>query len=133
MTHTPTPPPHPMSTVPNHTPTMDEGSGVVSWTDPDGRRHNLHTDPAEAAAFFARSSALAAGREDLRMILNASAFWLEAVTDAGLPPAEAVEFLAARVGREVEQLIRLLVDGRLGAYVEQLLSEVADPDAGEVG
>lgn len=67
------------------------------------------------------------------MILNASAFWLEAVTDAGLPPAEAVEFLAARVGREVEQLTRLLVDGRLTAYVEQLLSEVADPDEGEAG
>jgi hypothetical protein len=133
MTHTPTPPPHPMTTVPDHTPTMNQETGVVCWTDPEGRRHNLHTDPAEAAAFFARSSALAAGREDLRMILNASAFWLEAVTDAGLPPAEAVEFLAARVGREVEQLIRLLVDGRLGAYVEQLLSEVADPDAGEVG
>jgi hypothetical protein len=42
-----------------------------------------------------------------------------------------VEFLAGRVGRGVEQLTRLLVDGRLGAYVEQLLSEVADPDEGE--
>jgi hypothetical protein len=132
MTHSPTPPPHPMSTVPDHTPTMDEGSGVMSWTGPDGRRHHLHTDPEEAAAFFARSNALAAGREDLRMILNASAFWLEAVTDAGLPPAEAVDFLAGRIGREVEQLTRLLVDGRLTAYVEQLLSELPDPEAREV-
>jgi hypothetical protein len=120
-----------MTTVPDHTPAMDQGSGVVSWTAPDGRRHHLHTDPEEAAAFFAYSNALAAGRVDLRMILNASAFWLEAVTDAGLAPAEAVDFLAGRVGRELENLARLLVDGRLGAYVEQLLSEVADPDEGE--
>jgi len=47
------------------------------------------------------------------------------------PPAEAVEFLAGRGGREVEQLTRLLVDGRLTAYVEQLLSEMADTDEGE--
>ncbi len=42
-----------------------------------------------------------------------------------------MEFLASRVGREVEQLTRLLDDGRLTTYVEQLLSEVADPDAGK--
>ena len=131
MTHTPKPPPHTMTTVPDHTPAMDEGSGVVSWTDPDGRRHHLHTDPEEAAAFFASSNALAAGRVDLRMILNAAAFWLEAVTDAGLPPDEAVAFLAGRMGRELENLARLLVDGRLGPYVEQLLAELPDPDAGE--
>jgi hypothetical protein len=35
------------------------------------------------------------------------------------------------VGREVEQMTRLLDDGRLTAYVEQLLSEVADRDEGE--
>ena len=46
-------------------------------------------------------------------------------------PPQAVEFLASRVGREVEQLTRLLVDGRLTAYVEQLLSEMADTDEGE--
>lgn len=129
MTHTP--PTDPMTAVPDHTPTMDEGSGVVSWTDPDGRQHHLHTDPEEAAEFFACSNALAAGRNELRMILDASAFWLEAVTDAGLPPADALGFLTGRIGRELENLARLLVDGRLTPFVELLLSEVPDSENGE--
>lgn len=121
-----------LDSVPDHTPTQDESSGVVSWTDPEGRRHHLHTDPEESASFFAFSSALTAGAPDLRMILDAAAIWMEAVTDAGLPPAEAVGFLMGRMDRELENLARLLVDGRLAPYVEQLLSEMLGHDDGEV-
>ena len=117
-----------MNITPDHSPTMDEGSGVVSWTDPEGRQHHLHTDPEESASFLSFSNALVAGRDDLRMILDSTAFWMESVTDAGLPPADAVDFIKGRVNRELEQLTRLLVDGRLTTYVEQLLSQAPETD-----
>lgn len=117
----------PMTTIPDHAP-IDEGDGVAAWTAPDGTRHRLHTDPDEAAAFFAQANALAAGRDDLRMILDGTAMWLEEVTEAGLPVSEAVAFLARRIGRELEELTHLLIEDRLGDHVQQILSQYGDDD-----
>lgn len=116
-----------MTSIPDHAP-IDEGDGVAAWTAPDGTRHRLHTDPDEAADFMSTADAIAAGREDLRMILDSTALWFEEVTAAGLPISQAVGFLTNRMEAELESLVGLLLEDRLTDHVQQILAPYGDDD-----
>ena len=116
-----------MTSIPDHAP-IDEGDGVAAWTDTDGTRHRLHTDPEEAADFLATADAIASGREDLRMILDSTALWFEEVTAAGLPISLAVSFLTNRIDAELEAMVGLLLEDRLTDRVQQILAPYGDDD-----
>jgi hypothetical protein len=119
-----------MSNVPDHAP-IDEGDGVAAWTAPDGTRHRLHTDPDEAADFMATADAIATGRKSLRVILDTTAFWLEEVTEAGLPISEAASFLHNRIEAEIEAMVGLHLADRLKDHVDQILAPYGDDDTTE--
>ena len=91
--------------------------GVISAVDADGTTHHYHTDPAESRQFALASMALAAGREELFLLLysNDSPYhaklrhadgrsvvelkrdWLDKVTACGLSLQAAEQFLEARL------------------------------------
>jgi hypothetical protein len=79
-----------------HTPTV-KGT-AITWQDDDGRRHVLHTDPAECEAL----RALATGRRHLRALLDSSTAWLEQVTNAGMDRDAALQFLFCRLAAELD-------------------------------
>jgi hypothetical protein len=104
--------------MPNHLiPQTINNRGVITATDDDGLTHHFHTQPDEAHEFFRSVQALAAGREELGLLLTyqgspthsarcqhdgrsdeeLKSAWLRKVTDAGLSKEAALKFLAERL------------------------------------
>ena len=99
------------------TPQSINNRGVITATDADGTRHHFHTDPVEARQFAVASMCLAAGRDELFLLLYSNdcpqyaaqrhedgrsdeqlrADWLSKVSGAGMPKAAALQFLNARL------------------------------------
>ena len=99
------------------TPQSVNSRGVITATDADGTTHHFHTDEQEARQFAFASMCLAAGRDELFLLLYSDACpayaaqrqedgrndeqlkadWLTKVTAAGMPEAAALRFLTARL------------------------------------
>ena len=99
------------------TPQSVRSNGVITATDEAGNRHHFHTDPVEARQFAFASMCLAAGRDELFLLLYSNDSphhaslrhddgrtdeqlkedWLNKVCGAGLSEAQALSFLNARL------------------------------------
>ena len=99
------------------TPQSISSRGVITATDADGTRHHFHTDATEARQFAFASMCLAAGKDELFLLLYSSDSphhaalrhedgrtdlqlkqdWLHKVCRAGLPKEAALQFLNARL------------------------------------
>ena len=107
-------------TMADLTPQSISSRGVITATDADGTRHHFHTDATEARQFAAAAMCLAAGRNELFLLLYSNdspyhaslrredgrtdeqlkADWLTKVCGAGLSQAAALQFLNARLACE---------------------------------
>lgn len=101
----------------NMTPQSVASNGVITATDENGNTHHFHTDKEEAQQFAFASMCLAAGRDELFLLLYSDACpqyaeqrhkdgrseeqlkndWLTKVVAAGMPRAAASRFLTARL------------------------------------
>ena len=99
------------------TPQSVRSNGVITATDEAGNRHHFHTDPVEARQFAFASMCLAAGRDELFLLLYSNDSphhaellhkdgrtdeqlkddWLTKVCASGLSEAQALAFLNARL------------------------------------
>lgn len=99
------------------TPQSVTADGVITATDDAGFTHRFHTDAAEAQTFFSSVQALAAGSEELGLLITYAgdptirmrrqrdgrsddelkSDWLAKVTAAGLTREAALSFLDARL------------------------------------
>ena len=99
------------------TPLSVRSNGVITATDAVGNRHHFHTDAKEARQFAFASMCLAAGRDELFLLLYSNDSphhaamrhedgrtdqqlkhdWLTKVCGAGLSEAQALVFLNARL------------------------------------
>ena len=99
------------------TPLSINQRGVITAVDADGITHRYHTDPVESRQFALASMCLAAGRDELFLLLYSNdcpqyaaqrhvdgrsdeelkADWLAKVCRAGMPKPAALAFLEARL------------------------------------
>jgi len=95
-------------------PHFNPSNSVLTTVDDDGIRHQHHLNQQEGEQFFSVLQCLATGRDELGMLLgnipnpeqrtaeDLKRCWLNKVVGAGLPPEQAIGFLAARLAREVQ-------------------------------